>query len=362
MSQVKNKFIESNAVDDLKLRLRNNQYLRARNAAGTDDVSVIKLNASDVIEFASLPQANFAPSSAADLVNKAYVDGVAQGLDIKASVRVATTADISLSGTQTIDGVSVVAGDRVLVKSQSSGSQNGIYVAAAGAWSRAVDADSSAKVTAGLFVFVEEGSAHADTGWVLSSNQPITLDTTALSFTQFSGAGSITAGAGLTKSGNTIDVVAGDSSIDVQADSVAVATGGITSAKLAATSVTAAKLGSDVAGNGLQGGNGSAISAKVDGVTVKVNNSGQLESYKPKKEAITLNSTDISNQYKDLAYLAATDSVMVSVSGVIQYEGVDYSLSTYSGVTRISLLGDLASGGNAALVSGDVLRIQYLYL
>lgn len=121
---------------------------------------------------------------------KAYVDAVAVGLiDPKASCRAATTANITLSAPQTIDGVSVIAGDRVLVKNQSTGSQNGIYVCAAGAWTRATDADTSAEVTTGLFTFIEEGSSNGDTGWVLTTDNPITLGTTALTFVKFTSLG-----------------------------------------------------------------------------------------------------------------------------------------------------------------------------
>lgn len=135
-----------------------------------------------------------------------YVDSVAQGLDLKLSCRVATTANITLSGTQTIDGVAVIAGDRVLVKDQSTGANNGIYVCAVGAWARSTDADTSAEVTAGMFTFIEEGTANADSGWVLTTNATITLGSTSLMFTQFSGAGQITAGSGLGKSGNTLSI------------------------------------------------------------------------------------------------------------------------------------------------------------
>lgn len=163
------------------------------------------------------------PVSAQDAATKAYVDASNLGLDVKDSVRVATTANITLSGTQVIDGVTVVAGDRVLVKDQSTGSANGIYVVAAGAWARSTDADTSAKVTSGLYTFVEEGTANADAGFILTTNNPITLGTTALSFTQFTGAGQITAGAGLTKSANTIDVVGTSNRIQVNADSIDIA-------------------------------------------------------------------------------------------------------------------------------------------
>lgn len=168
------------------------------------------------------------PTADGDAVNKAYADALRSGLDVKQSVRVATTANITLSGTQTIDGVAVIAGDRVLVKNQSTAADNGIYVVAAGSWSRATDADSDAEVTAGMFAFVEEGSVGADSGWVLSTNAPITLGSTSLSFAQFSGAGQITAGAGLTKSANTLDVVTADSGrIVVNADSIDLATTGV---------------------------------------------------------------------------------------------------------------------------------------
>lgn len=162
------------------------------------------------------------PSASSDAATKGYVDSVAQGLDCKASCRVATTANITLSGTQTIDGVAVIAGDRVLVKNQSTGSQNGIYVVAAGAWSRATDADTSAEVTSGMFTFVSEGTTNASTGWVLTTPDLITLGTTSLAFTQFSGAGQIVDGDGLAKSGNTLSVNVDNSSIEINADAIRV--------------------------------------------------------------------------------------------------------------------------------------------
>lgn len=168
------------------------------------------------------------PTLDTDAATKAYVDGARAGLDVKDSVKVATTANITLSATQTIDGIAVVAGDRVLVKDQTTGSQNGIYVVAAGAWSRSTDADTNSEVTPGLFVFVEQGTANGDSGWVLTTDAPITLGTTALSFTQFSGAGQITAGSGLTKTGNTLNVGAG-TGITVNADDVALATSNVLS-------------------------------------------------------------------------------------------------------------------------------------
>lgn len=151
------------------------------------------------------------PTQALHAATKQYVDAIKQGLDVKDSVRVATSANLNLAvgGLLTVDGVALAAGDRVLVKDQALATENGIYVAAAGAWNRAADADSSQEVTPGIYVFVEEGTTNADSGWVLTTNGPITLGTTPLTFTQFSGAGQIVAGTGLQKSGNTLSLAPG---------------------------------------------------------------------------------------------------------------------------------------------------------
>ena len=150
------------------------------------------------------------PSSALQAATKQYVDNAITGLDFKQSVRATTTANITLSGTQTIDGVVLVVGDRVLVKDQAALSQNGIYVVAAGAWSRASDADNSpgGEVTSGAYAFIEEGTTYASSGWVLATANPITLGTTNLTFQQFNGLGAVTAGTGLTKTGSTLSITA----------------------------------------------------------------------------------------------------------------------------------------------------------
>ena len=150
------------------------------------------------------------PTAALQAATKQYVDNAITGLDFKQSVRATTTANITLSGTQTIDGVALIAGDRVLVKDQTTANQNGIYVVAAGSWSRASDADNSpaGEVTAGMYAFIEEGTTYASSGWVLATANPITLGTTNLSFQQFNGLGQLTAGTGLTKTGSTLSITA----------------------------------------------------------------------------------------------------------------------------------------------------------
>jgi hypothetical protein len=278
---------------------------------------------------------NADPTSSMHAATKNYVDNVAAGLDIKASVRAATTANITLSGEQTIDGVSCVTNDRVLVKDQTTATQNGIYVVSVSTWSRAADFNTGT-ATWGAFTFVEDGSTNGGKGFVATAagkSGAINIGTDNISFTTFSETGNYTIGNGLQLSGNTISVKAADTTISVDASGVKVGTigsgnlgsqcvnaaalgavvgsglqggaGGVISLKLAdttlssdltngvkvnvigssniaagavgttqlaATSVTAAKLGSDVAGNGLTGGNGSALTAKAGtGITVDTN-------------------------------------------------------------------------------------------
>lgn len=143
---------------------------------------------------------------------KGYVDAARSGLDVKQSVRAATTAPINLAtdleaGDVLDTTVTLVAGDRVLVKNQSTASENGIYVVqASGAAVRATDFDSNAEVTPGAFTFVEEGTTNADSGWVLTTNGTINVGVTGLDWALFSVAGAILAGNGLSKTGNVLDV------------------------------------------------------------------------------------------------------------------------------------------------------------
>jgi hypothetical protein len=163
------------------------------------------------------------PSAAQDAATKSYVDGIAQGIDAKQSVRLATTGNLAaLSGMLGVDGTATNMGDRVLVKDQTTQSANGIYIAASGAWTRATDADVWTELPS-AYVFVEEGTVNADSGWLCTANQGGTLGTTAVPWVQFSGAGQITAGAGLTKTGNQIDVVGTANRITVAADAIDIA-------------------------------------------------------------------------------------------------------------------------------------------
>ncbi|OUW00825.1 MAG: hypothetical protein CBD16_06215, partial [Betaproteobacteria bacterium TMED156] len=167
------------------------------------------------------------PSNAADVATKQYVDATKSGLDVKDSVRAATTGNITIASDlnvgDTIDGVTLADGDRVLLKDQTDASENGVYTAGASP-ARATDFDSDAEVTAGAFFFVEEGSANADSGFVISTDDDITVGSTNIAFTQFSGTGQIVAGNGLAKSGNTLSVNVDDSTLEINSDTLRIKT------------------------------------------------------------------------------------------------------------------------------------------
>ena len=168
------------------------------------------------------------PTDAAHIATKGYVDAARQGLDVKQSVRAATVGAINISADleagDLIDGVTLVAGDRVLVKDQSTATENGIYVAvASGAASRSSDANGTAdtgELKPGTFTFVEEGAVNSDKGFVVSTNGTITIGSTSIAWTQFSGAGSFTAGDGLSQSGNTINVNVTSNRTAITADAI----------------------------------------------------------------------------------------------------------------------------------------------
>lgn len=207
------------------------------------EADFLKLSGGTLTNFLTL-HAN--PSSALHAVTKQYADALSGGVDVKDSVRLTTDAALpavtaagsgvgktltaDAVGVLTVDGVATVLNDRILVKNQVAGADNGLYkvttegtAGVAFVLTRTTDADANTEVTAGLYTFTEEGTANADAGFVLSTNNPITVDTTALTFTQFSGAGQVVAGAGLTKTGNTLDAVGTAARITVNADSIDIA-------------------------------------------------------------------------------------------------------------------------------------------
>lgn len=234
-----------------------------------------------------------APTNATDATNKAYVDSAIAGLTWKAAVDAATDGPVTLSGTQTVDGIALVVGNRVLVKNQAASGDNGIYVVAAGAWTRPTDADTAAELTDGTAVFVRGGTINGDSGFVQTSIVA-TLGTSAQTWTSFSGATSFVDGIGLKRTGNQVDVNLGAGIKELPSDEVGIDIFNPTSSALILTNdgtsrgtdtgfqlhlktnltqfdqdttglfmkaggITAAELNGSVAGNGLVGGAGTPL-------------------------------------------------------------------------------------------------------
>ena len=303
------------------------------------------------------------PSADGHAATKGYVDSARSGLDVKQSVRVATTAAINLSSDleagDVVDGVTLVAGDRVLVKNQGTASENGIYVAvasSAGAASRATDADSNTEVTSGMFTFVAEGTVNADSGWVLSTNDTITLGTTALTFAQFSGAGQITAGAGLTKSGNTIDAVGTADRITVNADSIDIAStyAGQSTITTLGTITTGVWNGTDVAvADGGTGASDAAnartnlgIKTTVGAVTTSTSTLARVASQACAASASGTSSTVVTHNFNTLDVSVQ----VVEVAGGATVIGD--TVRTNANTVTVTLLGTITAGDYRIIVTG----------
>lgn len=230
------------------------------------------------------------PTQNAHACTKAYADALRNGIRTKDNALAVSTANQTLSGVPSpIDGVTLVADDRILLTGQSTASQNGLWVIKAGAWERPDDF-AAGGAASGAAVWVDQGTTYQDTKWECTTNDGVdVIDTNDLAFTQRPVGETTTAGTGLTKTGTEIRVGDGstgdinginrtandiaaavdDSTIEVASNVLAVKNLGVGTAKLAATSVTAAKLGSDVAGVGLGGGNGAAINVDIANTTAE---------------------------------------------------------------------------------------------
>ncbi len=272
------------------------------NIAIMDESHFIRANAASSniandIAFNNYKITNLAPGTAGtDAINLNQLQSFIAGLSWKDAVVAATVADITLSGEQTVDGVAVVAGNRVLVKNQTLAKDNGIYLVASGAWTRTTDFDALADSVNGAAVFVQQGATQNDTGWTMTS-EVSAFGTDDIVWTQFNGAAGITAGIGLAKVGNTLNVNLGAGIVELPSDDVgidlydptssaiiltedATSRSTATNAKLhllldltgngklvqsaaglkvTTNTITEAELTASVAGAGLTGGNGSAL-------------------------------------------------------------------------------------------------------
>lgn len=298
------------------------------------------------------------PSASTDAATKAYVDGLIQGFDWKQSVRVATTTNGTLSSSfaagQVIDGITLVTGNRILVKNQTNGTENGIYVVnATGAPTRASDADTSADMTSGVTVFISEGTTNGNSAWSITTDDTITLGSTSITFTQVAGGSLYNAGSGLVLNGSTFDIVAADTSLTVNADSIQVR---INDASLEVSNGLRVK----------QGTSGQVYIANASGVLTPTTLSGEVASVTG-TGSVTLATNIVratnyvvretpsglvngSNTAYTLAFTPVGGTEQVYLNGIQQDAGAgnDYTISAAT-ITFAS-----------APVTGDKIRVTYL--
>jgi hypothetical protein len=275
------------------------------------------------------------PVNPQDAATRAWVlANVAGGVVSSTSVMVATTGtNLTLSGTQTVDGIALAAGNTILVKDQTAQAGNGIYSVAAGAWTRMAAMDTWAEVP-GMIVSVQQGTVNHDTIWLSVADAGGTLGTTAITFAQIPGPSDITAGAGLTRTGQSIDVVAADTSMTINADNL-----GVKLDPARAVTLVAAGIGVNVDGTTL------VISSNILGV--------KPGTYLGAANIVTretpTGSVNSSNVTFTLASAPTANTEEVFLNGLLQEPGAgnDY---TISGAT-ITML--------TAPVTGDRLRVNY---
>ena len=304
------------------------------------------------------------PTDSAHIATKGYVDAARQGLDVKQSVRVATVSPINLASDleagDTIDGVTLVAGDRVLVKNQSTAIENGIYVAvASGAASRSSDANGTpdtGELMPGTFTFVEEGTVNSDKGFVVSTNGTITIDATSIEWTQFSGAGSFEAGDGLSQSGNTINVNVVADRTAITSDAVDIAStyvgqssittlGTITTGVWQATDVDIAHGGTN-ASDAASARTNLGIKTTAGAVTTSTSTLARVASQGCAASAAGTSTTTVTHNFNTLD--VSVQIVEVAGGATVYGDVVRANADTVT----VTLLGTIASGDYRIVVTG----------
>jgi len=259
LAQIKNKFIQNDAVSGSKIRLGNNESLRARNVGDSADVELMKLDTSDILQFLTHPQITSSASGDNDVLTLKDLNAELEGLKPKEACRVATTANITLSGLQAIDGVVVSAGDRVLVKDQTLASQNGIYVADGSGWTRSEDMDATSPINEvnGAYTFIQEGTDNEGKGFV-QQGTVTTIGIDPINFVFFNSAADLVGGDGIDITGVTVSVDHDGEGLTFNGDQLSIELDGASLSKsvdgleIADGGVSEAKLGSDVDAESLQ--------------------------------------------------------------------------------------------------------------
>lgn len=284
------------------------------------------------------------PVSAQDAATRAWVLAQIGGISTSGiTARAASTVNLTLSGTQTVDGVSLSAADIILVKNQTAPAENGVYAVAAGAWSRVPGMDTWAEVP-GTLVSVQQGTANADSLWLSTADTGGTLNTTAISFMQLPSPSDLLAGAGLTRTGQTFDVVSGDSSIVVNANELHVqlaANGGLELNTGLQVNTDDSSIEKDGSGN---------LQVKAGGVTNAMLATTYVQQANYVVRETPSGSVNGSNTTFALAATPIASTEMVFLNGLLQEPGAgnDY---TISGGTITYL---------AAPLTGDKIRVTYL--
>jgi len=400
--------------------LKNNGALRGKDQAGTGVVEILKVNTSDEVDLLSTTNYTDATHGAGEIANKAYIAAVVEGRKAKEAARLASTENVALSGgaTLTIDGVSVANGDRILLKDQTSSEENGIYVASGigstYALTRSDDFNAVSPIDEvnNAYVAVQAGTENAAKVFVQTATVA-TIDTDPITFVFYNAVSNLIGGDGIDITGSTVSVdLASNPGLEfdsgspnkirakvntgtmaLDANGIGVKDAGIDTTQLAADAVTGAKIRLDNAEalrarNNADDGDVNILSVDAsdnivfastpyDADATAPTNDAELANKKYvddqialvdkttlAQEQITLDGTDITNQYVDLAGVAesAASISLTPVDGPEQQQTVDYTVSLTGGaggVTRITFAGDLATGGDAALVAGDVLMIHY---
>lgn len=264
------------------------------------------------------------PTQSTEAVNKGYVDNLVAGISWKQPVKAASTANLTLSGTQTVDGIALVAGDRVLVKDQTDGKENGIYVVSATTWSRSEDMNADAEFPSSA-VFVQSGSVNAQVGFTCT-NSAVTVGSTAITFVQFNGASNIVAGAALSKTGNQLDVEVDGVTIEISADQLQLKDLAVDTNKLADSAVSTQKIANNAVTNAkLQNSTISGVSLGANLFSLSASASGAISftayngSSASSNMAVNVNSAMLE---------IASNAISVKAGGIYTSELADQAVTT----------------------------------